>query len=394
MKNLLIITAWFPSENWDIPSTTFVKDYVDSIKFDFDKISIISPTPYFPKFLSKIDKIPHFFRQQSLFEDYSYDNVEIYFPKYLTVPIKFFREKNGDFAYKVSKKCIEKNNIKFDLIHSHFTWVSWYVWVKLKNDYNKKLVTTGHWFDVYDLPFKNNFWKEKISYVLDNSDVITTVSKSNESYLKKLTDKDIKVIENWYDNNIFYKQDIDRKDLNINHDKKIILTVWRLVKIKNQKSLIYACKELIKKREDYIFYIIWDWELKNELQQEIDDNNLQDYIKLLWAKPHDNIPKYMNMADLFLLPSYSESFWVVNIEALACWTPVISTVNGWSEEIIIDDDYWYLLEGPDDYIWLLKLIDKWLDKNWDEEKIINYAKYNYSYDRIWKKYLEIYNDLI
>jgi len=393
-KNLLLITNSYPNQNWDVPTCAFVKDFVDSIKDDFNKIYIISPTPYFPKVLSNIQIVPYFFRQQAFFEDYKYDNVEVYFPKYLSLPFKYFRERNWDFAYRVSKKCIERNNIDFDLIHAHFTWVSWYVWIKVKKDYKKTLVVTGHWFDVYDLPFKNNFWKEKISYILDNADIITTVSKSNESYLKKLTNKGIEVIENWYDNKIFYKKEIWRKELNIMHDKKIILTVWRLVKIKNQKSLIYTCKELLKKREDFIMYIIWDWPLKSNLQSLINKNHLQSYIKLLWSKPHSDIPKYMNIADLFILPSYSESFGVVTIESLACWTPVISTINGWSEEIITSDDYGYLLKDPEDYKELANLIDKWLNKNWDEKAITTYAKENYTYDNLRKIYIKIYKDLI
>lgn len=82
----------------------------------------------------------------------------------------------------------------------------------------------------------------------------------------------------------------------------------------------------------------------------------------------------MNVADLFVLNSFVENFGVVNIEALACGTPVVSTINGGSEEIIISEDSGYLIDNPKNVKELALKINLALKKHWDKNKLISYTK--------------------
>ena len=395
-KNLLIVCPSFPDKDNKSYWWIFVKEYINSIKANFDKVYVISSQPYFPipKILRKLPYIKKY--AYSLYLDnYSYDNVEISFSKFFHLPLSYDRKKSDINSFNRVVKDIKINNIKFDIIHAHFIYPSWYLWVKLKEKYNKPLITTWHGYDVYDFPFRNDINKNITKDILKKSDKLLTVSKSNLKCFKKLWFSDVDIIPNWFDSKkfIFFNNNENiKRELNIEKWKKILLTVWNLVKVKNQKTLILACNELKKSRQDFICYIIWEWVLKTELQNLINDLGLNEDVKLLGKKSHDEIPKWMNIVDLFVLPSLSESFGVVNIEALACWTPVVSTINWWSEEIIISDDYWYLLEDKCDFIWLSNLINKSLDKKWDKEKIINYAINNFSSAIIWKKYLELYEN--
>jgi glycosyltransferase involved in cell wall biosynthesis len=91
---------------------------------------------------------------------------------------------------------------------------------------------------------------------------------------------------------------------------------------------------LKKERNDFILYLIGSGSDKKTIENEIIKLKLTKYIKVVGSKPYLEIPFWMNASDVFILPSYCESFGVVNIEALACGTPVISTKNGGSEYII------------------------------------------------------------
>jgi len=386
-RNLLVLTPCYPDSQWLVIWDPFVKTKVDLISENFDKVYIFSPRPYWLEFLA------YFFDIKPKLKNYKYKNIEIFYPNFFHLPIKYFREKIWSNQFKVVDDLIQKLNLKFDIIHSHFIWPSGYVWKKIKEKYGNKLIITGHWYDVYELPFRNSYWNNRIKDILRKADFITTVSKTNRSKLKKLWFSNIKIIPNWYNEDDFFyienKKQL-RLELNIKDNKKILLSVWNLVKQKNHKLLILACKELLKVRNDFICYIIWEWVLKKDLEKLINKNNLQNYVKLLWRKNHKDIAKYINISDLFILPSISESFWVVQVEAMACGVPVIATVNWWSEEIIKDNNLGFLLENNNDYKWLSDLINKWLEKKWEKDLIINYVKNNFSKKIIEKKYLEIY----
>jgi glycosyltransferase involved in cell wall biosynthesis len=117
---------------------------------------------------------------------------------------------------------------------------------------------------------------------------------------------------------------------------------------------------------------------------------LKDYIELVGGKPHDEIPIWMNACDLFVLPSLRESFGVVQIEAMACGKPVVATYNGGSEEIITSEDYGFLCEPANPKALAEKILTA-LDKEWDREKILEYAE-RFTWDNIVKEKLNIRKD--
>ena len=71
--------------------------------------------------------------------------------------------------------------------------------MKVKEKYKKPLVITGHGYDVYDLPFRDNHWKTKLREVFNNADRLLTVSNMNREYLIKLgIKKEVKIFPNGY----------------------------------------------------------------------------------------------------------------------------------------------------------------------------------------------------
>jgi glycosyltransferase involved in cell wall biosynthesis len=180
--------------------------------------------------------------------------------------------------------------------------------------------------------------------------------------------------------------------LSLEKERKIILNISRLYEEKGQKYLIDAMKIMTEKRKDVLCFIGGSGPLKDKLQKQINDSNLQDYVKLIGFVPDELLPIWMNACDVFVLPSLAESFGIVQIEAMACGKPVVATYNGGSEEIITSEDYGFLV-GPANPEELTEIVLIALDKEWDGEKILEYAE-SFVWENITEEILNVYEGVL
>ena len=72
-----------------------------------------------------------------------------------------------------------------------------------------------------------------------------------------------------------------------------------------------------------------------------------DCVQFVGKKPQSVIREYLSVADLFLLPSQSESFGLSALEAMACEVPVIATRVGGIPEVVEEGGCGYLFEIGD-----------------------------------------------
>ncbi len=388
-KNILIISHSYQS---------FVKDQIEVISKQFNHVYVL--VRYNPLF-ELMNYIPLVYLKNIL-ESYTIsnkidlsnkpENVTIILTPLKYLPIDSFYNNLGSIHFNSVYNILNKHDIKFDIIHSHFIWTSGYVGIKLKQKYNVPLVITGHGYDVYQLPFKNYNMKTQIINIMNNSDHIITVSNKNYNIIKKLNIKTpISVISNGFNNKLFNNISIklSKKQLNIPLNIKIILSVGNLISIKGHIYLIQAMNKIIKKRKDVQCIIIGNGDLKNNLQKQIDDFDLTSYIKLVGTKPHNEIPLWMNASDLFVLPSLNEGNPTVMFESLACGCPFIGSNVGGISEVITSNDYG-ALTNPADSIDLEEKILWGLEKEWNREKITNYAQ-KYTWNNLSKQILDVYD---
>ncbi len=394
-KNLLIIANSFPHKNC-LYGGIFVKEQVDVLAEYFNKVYIIAPTPHLPEFFGRFEWIPESWRKGINPIDYSYKNISVYFPNFFMPPLNFLRKEYAERAYKSTLKLILKENINFDIIHAHFIYYAGYVGAKLKEKYKKPLIITGHGTDVYELPFRFKNFEKMTKYALSNADYIITVSKSNYMKLMELGVEKEKanVIPNAYDANKFKQisKEQCRNKLNIPKDVKIIISVGMLEHVKGHEYLIKAVNKVVNEKRDILCFIIGSGQLKAKLQKLINDLNLNDYVKLIGAKPHDEIPLWMNACDLFVLSSLNEGNPTVMFECLGCGKPFVGTNVGGVPEIIINDKLGYIC-GPKNPDELAEKILLALNKEWDEEYILDYSK-KFTSDEIAKEIFKIYEKVI
>ncbi len=134
-----------------------------------------------------------------------------------------------------------------------------------------------------------------------------------------------------------------------------ILTVARLVEKKGLKYAILALAEMIRKFPDleFTYRIAGDGPLRENLQDLIAQSGLDNQVQLLGWKRQDEILDLMKDADLFLLPSVTDSTGdkegipVVLMESMALGLPVVSTYHSGIPELVKNNESGFLVQERD-----------------------------------------------
>jgi glycosyltransferase involved in cell wall biosynthesis len=372
----------------------FVKDQVNEMAPHFRTIFVLVRTNPLAE-ISKIIPVSYlapFSVAQKIDLRNKPENVHVFQTPVLYLPTESGYKKLGRDHLKAVEKVIQRHSLKFDMIHAHFTWSAGYVGSKLKEKYAVPLIITAHGMDIYDLPFRNTFYRNTISTLLNSADHIITVSANNVRCIQELVvKKPVSVIFNGYDDTVFYPVDPGdcRNKLGLPQDKKIIVHVARLYDVvKGHEILIRALQEVIKKREDVVCYIVGDGALRPSLEKLISALKLDHCIKIVGAKPHHEIPLWINACDLFVLPSLNEGNPVVMVECLGCGKPFIGTCVGAIPEIIISDSLG-ILSKPGNVHELGNNILMALNRKWDHEAILTYGR-KFTWKEIAKEIISVY----
>ena len=286
------------------------------------------------------------------------DGIHVIGTKGINLPgIRGLMFKNN--AKKELEDLIKKEDI--DIIHGHYLFPAGAAAVEVGNKHNIKTYVTAHGSDMFELYKSKPFMRPTIKKVLKNADGIFAVSKALRQEIiatgvSGIAEK-TKLSWNSVDITKFSLKDDDsfKKEFGL-FDKPIVLFVGNKKKKKNVGALLEA-KKIAK--SDYYLVIVGDGPLSKKLRKKVEDENIPDVI---FTGSRTDVENIIPNCDFLVLPSFSESFGLVLIEALACGKPVIGSDVGGISEIINEDVG--LLVNPNDISLISNSIDRLVD---DEE---------------------------
>jgi N-acetyl-alpha-D-glucosaminyl L-malate synthase BshA len=261
-------------------------------------------------------------------------------------------------AKKALKKLVEKENI--DIIHGHYLFPAGLAAVEVGKDKNIKTYVTAHGSDMFEMYKKQFFMRPIIKKVLKKADIVLAVSNSLKNEILDTNVENIKEKTRLYWNSVDISKfretngDEFKKELNLS-DKPIVLFVGNIIKRKNVLSLLES-KKISK--VDYQLVIVGNGPLLKKLKEKVRKEKIQDVI---FTGSRNDIEKIIPSSDLLILPSFSESFGLVLIEALSCTKPVIGSNVGGIKEIISPDVG--ILINPHDYNEIAIAIEKILSND-------------------------------
>jgi teichuronic acid biosynthesis glycosyltransferase TuaC len=242
---------------------------------------------------------------------------------------------------------------------------------------------------------QNKLLRNLIKYVLKKADEIIPVCNQLGTAIENLgipSDK-IKCIPFGVDTNKFKPLDKNfcRKKLSINLNCKVILFVGNLVDVKGIDYLLDAMKILENEGvENLVLNILGTGPLETKYRDKIKKFK-SCKIFLQGGIPNHEVLFWMNASDLFCLPSLSEGYPNVLMEALACGLPVVASRVGGIPEIIDSPDLGVLVAPmkPDKIAQAIKSV---LGRKWDSKTLIEKA-INNNWDKATEKILKEYETL-
>ena len=240
---------------------------------------------------------------------------------------------------------------KIDILHVHYAIPHASAAIQAKHiletyGINIPIVTTLHGTDI-TLLGKDKSFKPVIEYAINKSDAVTSVSldlKKETLNHFKIT-KQIDVIPNFIDSNL-YNKDGDKvlRSKFANTDEKILIHVSNFRKVKRVTDVVKIF-EIVQKEIPSKLIMIGDGPERIQAEQLCRKLNISDRVKFMGKLK--SVEEFMSISDLFLLPSETESFGLVALEAMASGVSVISSNSGGLSEVNIDGLTGYLSEVGD-----------------------------------------------
>ncbi|MDN3467132.1 glycosyltransferase, partial [Pseudoalteromonas sp. APC 3495] len=161
---------------------------------------------------------------------------------------------------------------------------------------------------------------------------------------------------------------------NFNVDDAIFVSVGNLTENKNHRLAIKALKNLVIRFKDIKLFIAGEGPERQSLERLISELGLCNNVFLLGKLPRNEVRELLWKSDFFVLPSKSETFGVVLIEAMAAGLPILSLQNGGSESIV-NSSVGFIAKDDREFT---DNMAKLLVTPFNKEEIIEYARLNFS----------------
>jgi len=238
-----------------------------------------------------------------------------------------------------------------ELLHVHYAIPHAYAGYMAKKMLEEEgiyipMVTTLHGTDI-TLVGNHPFYKPAVTFSINNSDAVTSVSESLKEDTLRLFDikKEIHVVPNFIDtgkyNNPYSKCD---RDLIAHKDEKIITHISNLRQVKRIDNVIEIFERILEKMPARLI-IVGEGPEKKPSKKLCKEKGIYDNV-LFVGNSHE-VDKILCFSDLFILPSEHESFGLVALEAMACGVPVISSNAGGLPEVNIQGESGFLSDIGD-----------------------------------------------
>lgn len=258
---------------------------------------------------------------------------EVYIPSY-----PLFQ--HAPYELALTSKIVDvATNIELDLLHVHYAIPHASAGILARQILATKgislpVITTLHGTDI-TLVGKDPSFEPVVTHSINLSDGVTTVSESlkKDTYAHFEVTQEIEVIPNFIDLSKFKRQKKEHfKKAICPNDEKLLIHTSNFRKVKRIEDVIAVFAE-VKKQIPAKLLLVGDGPERPKIEQLCRDLEISRCVHFLGKL--DAVEEVLSVADIFLMPSETESFGLAALEAMACEVPVISSNAGGLPELNI-----------------------------------------------------------
>jgi D-inositol-3-phosphate glycosyltransferase len=306
------------------------------------------------------------------------------------VPLRELPALVGEFSDS-ARRLLEHASAPYDVLHANY-WVSGAVGHRLKHELELPLVTTFHTLDrvkaevglADDVPLRPRVEAE----VVRCADLVVASTFEEQDQLVRHYGADparIEIITPGVDHRVFFPSDrvAARRHIGLPAGP-MVLFVGRIQPLKGADLAVRALAEMADRRATLVIVGGPSGpDGANEvtaLHALVAELGVEHRVRFVAPRPHDQLADFYRAADVCVVPSHTESFGLVALEAAACGTPVVAANVGGLRFLVDDGVTGYLVDGREPGAYA-DLIDRALREDSDvmrAQAVARSARYRWS----------------
>jgi len=368
---------------WNAQWTRFMARHCDC--------RVVAPVPYCPPI-----PLPSSIRRFRRVPAREVNNgIEVSHPRFVSGPGYFLHRFDSTLWLLSLRSHFDqlRREFPFDLIHVHFSYPDGVVAAEIARRYGVPFIITEHarwrpWMDRYPSV------RRKAIRASHSAAFHTGVSRFVVDLIREYTGESerLRVSHLGVDGSVFdLPRPVEKRDL------QRVLYVGRLHLVKGVDVLLRAMALLVKRRPTLRLTLVGGNFLYGRTSREADYMRqlacalgLEKHVEFVEPKPAPEVAKLMRQSAVLVLPSRSETFGTVLVEALACGTPVVATDCGGPADIVRQDVGRLVpKESPEALSDAIGEVVDNLEK-YSPERLRDYALKNFSWESLAEKTLNLY----
>ena len=349
--HILILSAIYPRRS-DPSSGIFVHNQAKYLSNKGCEVAVISPVavPVIP-----IRGLATWQHLVGVRHEDTIEGIRVVYPRYLHLPRRIFRQLFFVIYYHSIKNIVQQVIKRFqpDILHTHMATPEGCIGILLRKEFALPLVVSLRGSDINTYAYSSNLMLCLTRRVISEADRVITISHSLKSAAEKIGSprRQITVIHNGCDTDKFiYSEQARsflRRKMGISQGSVVLILIGHIIKKNGVLDIIEAFREVVRRQVDPYLILVGHGKDAKLLLQEVSKTRIRERIHFIGTRKHEEIPGWLSMADVLVLPSYGEGLPNVVVEAMACQRPVIATKVGGIPEAVADGKNGVLVGSKD-----------------------------------------------